>query len=70
LNNLVQNIISFYASLAPIAQIGHQKTTLKYLDTDSKELERYWHKLFGRNEFLPSSNGPENMHVAKFSSID
>lgn len=52
----VANNISFYASLAPIAQIGHQKTPLRYLDTDSKELERYWHQLFGRNEFLPKSN--------------
>lgn len=56
LNHPVQNNISFYASLAPIARIGHQKTPLRYLDTDSKELERYWHQLFGRNEFLPSSN--------------
>ncbi|CAF3996256.1 unnamed protein product [Adineta steineri] len=56
LNNNLQNNVSFYASLAPIAHVGHQKTPLKYLDTDSKELERYWHKLFGRNEFLPASN--------------
>jgi pimeloyl-ACP methyl ester carboxylesterase len=56
LSNAVQNNISFYAALAPIAQVGHQKTPLKYLDTDSKELERYWHQLFGRNEFLPASN--------------
>ncbi len=56
LNHPVQNNVSFYVSLAPIAQIGHQKTPLKIFDTDSKELERYWHKLFGRNEFLPASN--------------
>ena len=52
----VQHNVSFYAALAPIAQIGHQKTPLKVFDTDTKELERYWHRLFGRNEFLPASN--------------
>ncbi|CAF4385975.1 unnamed protein product, partial [Rotaria socialis] len=56
LNNDIQKNVSFWAALAPIAQVGHQKTPLKYLDTDSKELEKYWHKLFGRNEFLPASN--------------
>ena len=50
LSNPVQNNVSFYAALAPIAKVGHQKTPLKYLDTDSKELEHYWHKLFGRED--------------------
>ena len=54
--NTFHNQVSFYASLAPVAQSGHQKTPLRYLYTDSKELEKYWHQLFGRNEFLPKSN--------------
>ena len=54
-HSLVQSHISFYAALAPVAQLGHIVSPIKYLSSTSKELERYWHLLFGRNEFLPSS---------------
>ncbi|CAF0988536.1 unnamed protein product [Rotaria sp. Silwood1] len=49
--NYILNVTKY----TQIGYIGHQKTPLRYLDTDSKELECYWHKLFGRNEFLPTS---------------
>ncbi|CAF3419845.1 unnamed protein product [Rotaria sp. Silwood1] len=54
-DSLVQNNISFYGALAPVAHLGHIKSPIKYLSLTSKELELYWHLLFGRNEFLPSS---------------
>ncbi|CAF2083871.1 unnamed protein product [Rotaria magnacalcarata] len=57
LSNLVQNNVSLYVALAPVAHVGHIKSPIKYLSTTSimKDLELYWHILFGRNEFLPSS---------------
>ena len=57
-NNIVQNNVSFWAALAPIALLGHTKSPLKYLSTPKtvQEIETLWHTLFGRNEFLPSSS--------------
>jgi len=57
LNNVVQNNVSFWAALAPVAHLGHIESPIKYLSTAkiTKDIERYWHLLFGRNEFLPSS---------------
>jgi pimeloyl-ACP methyl ester carboxylesterase len=55
LNNVLQNNISFYGALAPVVHLGHIKSPIRYLSLTSKELELYWHLLFGRNEFLPSS---------------
>ncbi len=52
----LQKHISFYAALAPVAQLGHTISPIKYLADISKEVELYWHLLFGRNEFLPSSH--------------
>ncbi|CAF4829129.1 unnamed protein product [Rotaria magnacalcarata] len=54
-NSVLQDSVSFYAALAPVAHLGHIKSPIKYLSSTSKELELYWHLLFGRNEFLPSS---------------
>ncbi|UJR20978.1 hypothetical protein I4U23_024084 [Adineta vaga] len=51
----VRNNVSFYAALAPVAHLGHIKSPIRYLSSTSKELELYWHLLFGRNEFLPSN---------------
>ena len=36
--------------------LGHIKSPLRYLSTATiqKDLELYWHLLFGKNEFLPS----------------
>ncbi|CAF4225002.1 unnamed protein product, partial [Rotaria socialis] len=58
LSNLVQNNVSLYVALAPVAHVGHIKSPIKYLSTTTiiKDLELYWHILFGRNEFLPSSD--------------
>jgi len=55
LNSDLQSHVSFYGTLAPVAHLGHIKSPIRYLSSTSKELERYWHLLFGRNEFLPSS---------------
>jgi pimeloyl-ACP methyl ester carboxylesterase len=55
LDGVLQNNVSFYAALAPVAHIGHIKSPIRYLSPTSKELELYWHLLFGRNEFLPST---------------
>jgi pimeloyl-ACP methyl ester carboxylesterase len=54
-DSVLQNNVSFYAALAPVAHVGHIKSPIRYLSSTSKELELYWHLLFGRNEFLPSS---------------
>ncbi|CAF4092470.1 unnamed protein product [Rotaria socialis] len=53
----LQNNISFWAALAPVAHIGHIKSPIKYLASAAvvKDIERYWHLLFGSDEFLPSS---------------
>ena len=55
LNNNLRNNISFFAALAPVVHLGHIISPIRYLSSTSKELELYWHLLFGRNEFLPSS---------------
>ncbi|CAF1073988.1 unnamed protein product [Didymodactylos carnosus] len=47
--------VSFYAALAPVAEVGHIKSPIRHLADLSKDIEKYWHLLFGRNEFLPSS---------------
>ncbi|CAF1028211.1 unnamed protein product [Rotaria sordida] len=54
-DSIIQNNISFYGALAPVVHLGHIRSPIKYLSLTSKELELYWHLLFGRNEFLPSS---------------
>ena len=54
-NNPLRQNLSFYAALAPVAHLGHIESPIRYLSSTSKELELYWHLLFGRNEFLPSS---------------
>lgn len=56
-NNLVQHNVSFWAALAPVAHLGHIISPLRYLSTPKvvKDIEILWHTLFGRNEFLPSS---------------
>jgi pimeloyl-ACP methyl ester carboxylesterase len=58
LNNVVQNNVSFWTALAPIAHLGHVISPIKYLSTAkiTKDIEEFWHLLFGRNEFLPSSS--------------
>jgi pimeloyl-ACP methyl ester carboxylesterase len=54
--SLLHNNVSFWAALAPVAHVGHIKSPLRYLSTATiqKDLELYWHLLFGKNEFLPS----------------
>ncbi|CAF1346204.1 unnamed protein product [Adineta steineri] len=58
LNNIVQNNVSFWAALAPVAQLGHIKSPIKYLSPTPivDDIARLWYLLFGRNEFLPSSS--------------
>jgi pimeloyl-ACP methyl ester carboxylesterase len=55
-NSLVEQNVSFWAALAPVAHLGHIKSPLRYLSTAKvqRDLEIYWHLLFGKNEFLPS----------------
>jgi pimeloyl-ACP methyl ester carboxylesterase len=57
LDSVVQNNVSFWAALAPVAHLGHIKSPIKYLSppTITNDIEHFWHLLFGRNEFLPSS---------------
>jgi pimeloyl-ACP methyl ester carboxylesterase len=56
-DSVLQNNVSFWAALAPVAHLGHIESPIKYLATQTveKDLEKFWHILFGRNEFLPSS---------------
>ncbi|CAF1097302.1 unnamed protein product [Rotaria sordida] len=51
LSNDVQKNVSFYAALAPIAQVGHQKTPLKYLDTDTSPILQ-WLGKYACGEFF------------------
>jgi len=55
-DSIVQNNVSFWVALAPVAHVGHIESPLRYLSTPTiqKDLELYWHLLFGKNEFLPS----------------
>jgi len=57
-NSDVERNVSFWAALAPIAHVGHLTSPLRYLSsaTIQKDLELYWHLLFGKNEFLPSDS--------------
>ena len=57
-DSTVQDHVSFWAALAPVAHLGHLISPIKYLSPPiiTEELERLWHLLFGRNEFLPSSS--------------
>jgi pimeloyl-ACP methyl ester carboxylesterase len=57
-DSVLQNNVSFWVALAPVAHIGHIKSPLKYLSTAKiqKDIEIYWHLLFGKNEFLPSDS--------------
>ena len=55
LDSTLKNNITFWAALAPVAHLGHIVSPIKYLSLTAKEVELYWHLLFGRNEFLPSS---------------
>ena len=56
LDSTISNNISFWTALAPVAHVGHIKSPIRYFSLIAKEIEPYWHLLFGRNEFLPSSN--------------
>jgi pimeloyl-ACP methyl ester carboxylesterase len=55
-DSVVERNVSFWVALAPVAHLGHIKSPLRYLSTATvqKDLELYWHLLFGKNEFLPS----------------
>jgi pimeloyl-ACP methyl ester carboxylesterase len=55
-DGVLQNNVSFWAALAPVMHIGHIQSPMRYLSTATiqKDIELYWHLLFGRNEFLPS----------------
>ena len=55
LTSSIRNNISFFGALAPVAHLGHIRSPIRYLSITSKEIELYWHLLFGRDEFLPSS---------------
>ena len=56
LSTIAQNV-SFWAALAPVAHLGHIISPIKYLSPPGvvDDIERFWHLLFGRNEFMPSS---------------
>lgn len=56
-DSVLQNSVSFWAALAPVAQLSHIKSPIRYLATATveKDIEKFWHVLFGRNEFQPSS---------------
>jgi pimeloyl-ACP methyl ester carboxylesterase len=56
-DSIVENNVSFYAALAPVAHLGHIKSPLKLMSAQIvvKDIERYYHLLFGRNEYLPST---------------
>jgi lysosomal acid lipase/cholesteryl ester hydrolase len=56
LDSVVQNNVSFWAALAPVAHLSHTRTPLKYLFTIPTDPEQLWNQLFGRKDFLPSSN--------------
>ncbi|CAF3712531.1 unnamed protein product [Rotaria sp. Silwood1] len=56
LSNIVQNNVSFFGALAPVAHITHIKSPLKHLFNTLMGPESFWHLLFGNKEFLASSN--------------
>lgn len=53
--NDLQKNVSFFGALAPIATIAHTKSPIKYLAGISKEIAELLYLLFGRSEFMPSS---------------
>ena len=57
-DSIIERNVSFWAALAPVAHTGHLTSPLRYLSsaTIQKDLELYWHLLFGKNEFLPSDS--------------
>ena len=57
-DSVLQNNVSFWTALAPVAHLGHIESPIRYLSTATvqKDLELYWHLLFGRNEFMPSNS--------------
>ena len=57
MNSTVKDNISFWAALAPVAHLGHIVSPLKFLSNQVvvQDIEKYWHLLFGRNEYLPST---------------
>ena len=56
LDSTIQNNVSFWAALAPVAHLAHTKSPLKFLFSLPADPEQLWHQLFGRKEFLPSSD--------------
>lgn len=56
LDSDIHDRVSFWTALAPCAHLGHIKSPIRYLSTATvqKDLELYWHLLFGKNEFFPS----------------
>lgn len=56
LDSTLQNNVSFYAALAPVAHLQYTKSPLKYLFTIPTDPEKLWHQLFGKKDFLPESN--------------
>ena len=56
INSTLQNNISFYGALAPVAHLAYIKSPLKYLSFPGTDPERAYHDLFGYKDFLPQSN--------------
>jgi pimeloyl-ACP methyl ester carboxylesterase len=56
-DSVLQNNVSFWAALAPVAHLGHIGSPFRFIvgPNSTKETEFYWYLLFGRYEFLPSS---------------
>jgi pimeloyl-ACP methyl ester carboxylesterase len=57
-NSALQNNVSFWAALGPVAHLGNISSPIKKLSSAKRQedLERYWHLIFGRNEYLPSND--------------
>ena len=55
LNNLVQNNVSFFGALAPVAHVGNIESPIKFIFENKINPEAFWHSLFGYRDFLPSS---------------
>jgi len=56
-DSVVAKNVSFWAALGPVAHVGHIDSPMKYLSTPTiqKDLELFYHLIFGRNEFMPSN---------------